>query len=486
MLKRYDLNQSTADGTLVWAEVQDGEVCKSSLEMVSYASENGEGRVFAVLFGGPELKSCYPTLFGYGANTVYHVRGEGTERYDPEVFSECLAEISERVVPASILIAATDRGREVAPRLAAALETGLTADCTLIEFDGRRMVMTRPAFSGNLMAEIECTKFPQMATVRPGALPLGKHAERTGTAIYWQYSKGPVKDILSDEVPEREDADVSESRILLSLGGGIRDTETVELAYRVAEKLGAQVSCSRVLADRGLMPRSRQVGLSGRTVAPDLYIAMGVSGSVQHMAGCRNSKKIIAVNTDKDAPIHGYADLSLICDAKQVLRKMLERSGLRQLDRHVQDLLDVSSDLHVAPGVLHGAVLADDERGPDGPYSLLPVGHLGAPGADLLHEGVLGVAEQLDLQLVLVDEVPVGFHGVLADADHRDVAHHEVGEGVGEVLGLRCAAGRVVLRVEVDDVPDALELLAVELLSVLVLEDECREYLSFVHGISSE
>ena len=317
MLKRYDLNQSTADGTLVWAEVRDGTVCRSSLEMVSYAAANGEGRVFVAIFGGPELKSCYPLLFGHGANTVYHVRGEGTERYDPEVYSECLAEISERVVPASILIAATDMGREVAPRLAAALETGLTADCTQIEFDGRRMVMTRPAFSGNLMAEIECSKFPQMATVRPGALPLGEPAERTGTAIYWQYSKGPVKDVVADEIPEQEDVDISEARILISLGGGIRDAETVELAYRVAEKLGAQVSCSRVLADRGLMPRSRQVGLSGRTVAPDLYIAMGISGSVQHMAGCRNSKRMIAVNTDKDAPIHGFADLSLICDAKQ-------------------------------------------------------------------------------------------------------------------------------------------------------------------------
>ncbi|MBQ3684972.1 MAG: electron transfer flavoprotein subunit alpha/FixB family protein [Candidatus Methanomethylophilaceae archaeon] len=385
MLKRYDLNQSTADGTLVWAEVKDGEICRSSLEMVSYASEKGEGRVFAVVFGGPELKSCYPALFGHGANTIYHVRGEGTERYDPEAYSECLAEISERVVPASILIAATDRGREVAPRLAAALETGLTADCTQIEFDGRRMIMTRPAFSGNLMAEIECTKFPQMATVRPGALPLGKPVERTGTAIYWQYSKGPVKDIVSDDVPEAVDIDISEARVLISLGGGIRDAETVEMAYEVAERMGAQVSCSRALADRGLMPRTRQVGLSGRTVAPDLYIAMGVSGSVQHMAGCRNSKRIIAVNTDRDAPIHGYADLSLICDAKQVLRKLLERSGLRELDCHVQDLLDVACDLDVAPGVLHGAVLSDDERGPDGADSLLAVGHLGAPGSDLLH-----------------------------------------------------------------------------------------------------
>jgi electron transfer flavoprotein alpha subunit len=324
MLKRYNLNQSTADGIMVWTEIEDGKVAASSAELLSFAGEQDEGRVFAVVFGGPELKPLYPEIFGYGVHTIYHVRGEGSERYDPEVYSECLAEISERISPASILISATIKGREVAPRLAAALETGLTADCTSIRFEEGRMIMTRPAFGGNLMADIECTRFPRMATVRPGAFARKDAAARQGTAIYWQYTGGPVKDIISETAVGDRDIDISDARILISLGNGIRDPSVIEIAEKVASKTGAVLSCSRALVERGLMPRSRQVGMSGRCVSPDLYIAFGISGSVQHMAGLKNAKRIIAVNSDKDAPIHSYADLSLICDASSVLKAMLK------------------------------------------------------------------------------------------------------------------------------------------------------------------
>ncbi len=324
MLRRYDLNQSTADGVLVWVEMGEDGPLEVSEEILSFASAADVGRVFAVIFGDAGMKQHYPRIFGFGANTIYHVRGDGSERYDPEVVVSSLAGIAERVVPASILIGATDRGREVAPRLASALETGLTADCTSLSFEDRKMVMTRPAFGGNLMADIECSKFPQMATVRPGALPRNEPVQRSGTAIYWQYEGGPIKEILSEEAAPVEGPDIRNAKMLISLGGGIRDRETVKLAFKVASQYGAEVSCSRVLVERGLLPHSRQVGMSGRCVSPDLYIAMGISGSVQHMAGIKDAKRIIAVNTDQDAPIHNFADLSLICDAKSVLESMLK------------------------------------------------------------------------------------------------------------------------------------------------------------------
>ena len=323
MLKKYSLNESSADGILVWAETSGGKLAQESAELIAAASELSDGRVYAALFGGPEMKSLYPEIFGYGTDTVYHVRG--ADAYAPEAYAEALAQIAERTNPAAILIGATPRGRETAPRLAAMLETGLTADCTGLRAEGRKIIMTRPAFGGNLNADIECTSFPQMATVRRGTFPAPEPKEGRGTAIYWQYKGGLAKEIVSESPSEPDRQNISEARILIALGAGIRDRNIIQLAEKAAGCVdGAMVCCSRALVERGWMPPSRQVGMSGRTVRPDLYIAFGISGSVQHRAGISGAKRIIAVNTDQDAPIHAFADLSIISDAGPVLRSMAE------------------------------------------------------------------------------------------------------------------------------------------------------------------
>ncbi|MBQ8180308.1 MAG: electron transfer flavoprotein subunit alpha/FixB family protein [Candidatus Methanomethylophilaceae archaeon] len=326
MLARYDINQSTADGVLVWVEVErDGDSVRMPdvcAEVLSAARSMCDGRVFAVVFGGPEVKALYPEMFSYGTDTVYHVRDARLGTYQPEAYADCMAGIVERVVPAVVLMGATTRGREVAPRLAAILQTGLTADCTSLSMDGRDLLMTRPAFGGNLMADIRCTRFPQMATVRPGAFDKVPTDRTTGTALYWQYQGEVPKEVLSEEPVTEGGSDIRDARILISLGNGIRDRSTVELAESVATRMGAMVSCSRSIVEKGWMPVSRQVGMSGRIVRPDLYIAMGISGSVQHRAGMSGARRIVAVNTDPDAPIHGFADLSLITDAAAVLAAM--------------------------------------------------------------------------------------------------------------------------------------------------------------------
>ncbi|MBR4503899.1 MAG: electron transfer flavoprotein subunit alpha/FixB family protein [Candidatus Methanomethylophilaceae archaeon] len=328
MLKKYDLNSSTADGILVWAETDGAALARESGELISAASKLSDGRVYVTLFGGPEMKSLYPTVFGYGTDTIYHVRGKGTEQYAPETFAEALAQVAERTNPAAILIGATPRGRETAPRLAAMLGTGLTADCTGLRAEGRKIIMTRPAFGGNLYADIECTSFPQMATVRRGTFEAPAPREGKGTAIYWQYQGDLTKEILSENRSKEDTQDICEARVLISLGAGIRDRTIVELAEEAAKSVdGAMVCCSRALVERGWMPPSRQVGMSGRTVRPDLYIAFGISGSVQHRAGISGAKKIIAVNTDKKAPIHEFADLSIISDAEPVLRSISKLLG---------------------------------------------------------------------------------------------------------------------------------------------------------------
>ena len=326
MLKAYDLNQSTADGILVWVETVPGpdgpRIADVSAELLGAARKVSDGRVFAVIFGGLEVKPLYPKLFGYGVDSLYHVRQRDLETYRPESYAGCIVSLIERIGPAGVLIGATSRGRELAPRIAGMLGVGLTADCTGLASEGRRIIMTRPAFGGNLMADIECLKYPQMATVRQGTFPMPPEKEGTGTAIYWQFDAGSMKEIVSEEIVSDIGRDIRDARILISLGDGIRDRSLIELAESIAERTGAMVSCSRALVEKGWMPRCAQVGMSGRTVAPDLYIAFGISGSVQHRVGMSGAKKVIAVNSDPNAPIHRYADMSLIADAAEVLKAM--------------------------------------------------------------------------------------------------------------------------------------------------------------------
>lgn len=321
MLRRYDLNESTADGIMVWIETDGGKVSRPSAEILAAAKGLTDGRLYGVIFGDAGLKSEYPRIFGYGVDTLYHVRGIAS--YSPEAYAEAVSQVAERVNPAAILISATPRGRELAPRIASLLGAGLTADCTRLESDGRRIVMTRPAFGGNLMADIECVGFPQMATVRPGVFPLPEPKEGKGTAIYWQYPPEQDSGVVSEEAVQTEAADISDARILIALGAGIRDRGLVDVAEEIAASIdGAMVCCSRAVAERGWLPRSRQVGMSGRTVRPDLYVAFGISGAVQHRVGISGAKRIIAVNSDPEAPIHAFSDLSLLTDAEEALKEL--------------------------------------------------------------------------------------------------------------------------------------------------------------------
>ncbi len=486
MLKRYDINQSTADGTLVIIEtVGKGEgvgISDASAGLLAKAREMTEGRLFAVVFGGLEIKPLYPEIFGYGVDSLYHVRDQRLETYRPVAYSECIASIVGRIEPAVVLFNASQYGREVAPRLAASLGVGLTADCTGLSTEGRKLVATRPAFGGTLMADIEYVGFPQIATVRPGAFPAPEKGSGQGTAIYWQYAGDSVDDGFEDSPVDNGGDDIGDARIIISLGDGIRDRSVIEVAERVCEKMGAALCCSRALVEKGWMPRTRQVGMSGRIVNPDLYIAFGISGAVQHRVGMNGAKRIIAVNDDPDAPIHGFADVSLLADAGEVLRS-LEKSLLRARHGARQHLVDMAVDLDVAPDRLDLPVLPDEERRADRADGLLPVGLLGAPRADGFHQSVVGVAEELDLQLLVVDEAPVGFDGILADSDDRYVPEHELGDAGGERLRLPGASGAAVLRIEVHHVPDALECGAVQLLAVLVLQPEARECVAYFHGI---
>ena len=325
MLSVYDLNQQTGLGTLIWAETRekDGEVTiePAVLEIVGRIKEISDDRVFAMITGRAEIKPLYKILFEHGVDTLYHIRSKEMETYSPEAYAEALADLSVRINPMSIVVPGTARGREVAPLTAAMLKTGLTADCTALSMEDGKLAMTRPAFGGDLMATITCDKHPQMATVRPGIFKTKEPVSgKTGTAISRPFSPKMVKKIV-EESSVSEGYDISDANILISLGNGVRNKEMVDLAEQIARMIGAKVSCSRALVEKGWFDHSRQVGQSGRAVSPDLYIAVGISGSSQHMAGVR-AKRIIAINNDPEAPINAFADKCILGDATEILRSV--------------------------------------------------------------------------------------------------------------------------------------------------------------------
>lgn len=328
MLEQYKLSQSRADGSLVWLEVQRDAAGRPRLadvsrEILGQVKAMDDSRVYGVIFGHTELKPLYGEIFGLGVETLYEVHDRRLIPFQPEAYAEAIAQIAQRTEPAAILLGATPRGRELGPRVAALLDTGLTADCTGLAVEGRTLRMTRPAFGGNLLATIECTSFPQMATVRPGTFPLpAPQPDAEGTVIYWQYCGSSFKDIVASRpVAAAADQDITRAKVLVALGAGVQRA-SVPVAESVARKLGGTVACSRKLVELGWFPASRQVGQSGKNVAPDLYLAFGISGSVQHLAGIASAKRIIAINKDPEAQIGEVADELIVGDADAVLREL--------------------------------------------------------------------------------------------------------------------------------------------------------------------
>ena len=248
---------------------------------------------------------------------------------DELVHTTVLNELAGKYQPAILLMGATGFGRSLAPRLAARLETGLTADCTGLEIDPKTGLLrqTRPAFGGNLLATIVCPeKTPQMATVRPKVFPTPVPDESRPVRIFREKIESADRCFeFIERIPAAEETDIGTAGVLISIGQGIGGAENIALAEELARRMGGVLSSSRPLVDSGVMPYARQVGQTGKTVAPKLYLALGISGAIQHMAGVA-AKTIVAVNTDPDAPIFGYADYALRCDCGEFLRAMLEKN----------------------------------------------------------------------------------------------------------------------------------------------------------------
>ena len=311
----------------VFCEQTPERINPVALELIGQAavlSAAVRSGVTAVLVGGDG--SAAPALAARGADTVLSVPGPDPASPDELQHTGILTQLIRKYAPSVLLIGATAFGRSLAPRLAARLGTGLTADCTGLEMDpeGGLLRQTRPAFGGNLFATIICPEQrPQIATVRPRVFPVpSPDPSRSAALITESCDPGiPAFEWLERLAAENTE-DIGSADVLVAVGRGIGGSENIALAEKLAEKLGGMLASSRPIVDSGILPYARQVGQTGKTVSPKLYLALGISGAVQHMAGV-SSRTLVSVNTDPEAPICEYADYVIRCDCGDFLRAML-------------------------------------------------------------------------------------------------------------------------------------------------------------------
>lgn len=327
------MNKSDYKHIFVFAEQRGGKLQSIALELLGKARElaDGTGEEVVAILAGSGVSGLCGTLIEHGADRIICADCHELDNYLTEQYAQAVGQIIESRKPSIVLFGATTIGRDLAPRLSARLGTGLTADCTKLEIDSQGdLMMTRPAFGGNLMATIKCSDHrPQMSTVRPGVMrPMGADERRGGIVEEFRVNFDPsaFKVRLMDSVCEKSGKmDITQARILVSGGRGVGSREGFRKLEELAEMLGAEVSASRSMVDSGIVEHSKQVGQTGKTVRPDLYFALGISGAVQHLAGMEESGYIVAINRDREAPIFGVADLGIVGDVNKIVPLLAER-----------------------------------------------------------------------------------------------------------------------------------------------------------------
>jgi electron transfer flavoprotein alpha subunit len=312
-----------ANNVLVIAEQRDSVLKKVAFEMLGVGAELAAalgGTVEAALLGSG-LGDLANLLAQYGATKIYVADDEGLAAYSSEGYTDTLAAFAGKVEPAIILIGATAMGKDLGPRLAARLGVGLASDCTALEIDGGRLLATRPIFAGKALAKVKLNGDPQMATVRPNVLAAPEpDAGATATVEPVAALTGNIRAMVVDIVGAGEgEIDVAEADIIVSGGRGVGGPAGFAPVRKLAKSLGAAVGASRAAVDAGWIEHSHQVGQTGKTVTPNLYIACGISGAIQHLAGMKTSKAIVAVNKDPEAPIFKVANYGIVGDLFEVV-----------------------------------------------------------------------------------------------------------------------------------------------------------------------
>ena len=326
-------------GVYVFAQQVDNKLSGISFELIGEGkrlAEKLDTDVTAVLIGS-DVAGLVDELAEYGADKVIVVDDPELKEYRTEPYAHALASVINEYKPEIMLVGATAIGRDLGPTVSARVQTGLTADCTLLEIGdfpinpipGReqkknQLLMTRPAFGGNTIATIACPdNRPQMATVRPGVMQkLDRVAGKKAEVINYNPGFTPNnKYVTIKEVVKAvsDTVDIMDAKILVSGGRGVGTPENFKLLEDLAEVLGGTVSCSRAVVDSGWKPKDLQVGQTGKTVRPNVYFAIGISGAIQHVAGMEESDIIVAINKDEDAPIFDVADYGIVGDLNKIV-----------------------------------------------------------------------------------------------------------------------------------------------------------------------
>jgi len=328
------MNISDYKGVMVFAEQRGGNVQKIAYELLGVgrriADDLGEP-LMALLVGSGLGEQPAKELIAQGADSVILVDDPAFAVYMTEPYTKAMTAAIQKYKPGIVFTGATTIGRDLAPRVSARVATGLTADCTGLEIeDGtRNLMMTRPAFGGNIMATIACPEHrPQMSTVRPGVMrKLERDEARKGTVERLAVpieAKDKNVEILEVVVEKAAKKNIEDATILVSGGRGMGTPENYNRLNAVADELGGLVSASRAVVDAGWVTQDRQVGQTGKTVRPDVYFACGISGMIQHIAGMEDSEFIIAINKNSGAPIFEYADLGIVTDVNKLVPALVD------------------------------------------------------------------------------------------------------------------------------------------------------------------
>ena len=339
------MNLEEYKGVYVFAQQVDNVINSIAFELIGKGKDLAEALgtdVTAVLVGS-NVKGLADELAEYGADKVIVVDDPELKEYRTEPYAHALSSVIEKYKPEIFLVGATAIGRDLGPRVSARIHTGLTADCTQLDIGDfpmtpvpgkeqkhNQLLMTRPAFGGNTIATIACPDFrPQMATVRPGVMQ--KRAKQAGAkANVEEFNPGFTPDNKYVEILEvvkavSDTVDIMDAKILVSGGRGVGSPENFKLLEDLAEVIGGTVSCSRAVVDAGWKPKDLQVGQTGKTVRPNVYFAIGISGAIQHLAGMEESDLIIAINKDDTAPIFDVADYGIVGDLNKILPALTEK-----------------------------------------------------------------------------------------------------------------------------------------------------------------
>ena len=308
---------------LAIAEQREGKLKKNAFEVVSAAkkiADQTSGEVVGIVIGG-SVQSIAAALGGYGAKKVIIAEGPRLAQTSTTAYTKIISEVAKKEQAQVLLFSATAMGKDLSPRVAVRLQAGLAVDCTALNVENGDIRATRPVYAGKALTDVRVTTSVKLFSLRPNVFTAG-----TSTGVQAAVETADV--VLTDEdfacvvdevTQDKGRLDVAEADIIVSGGRGLKGPENFNIIEELAAALGGAVGASRAVVDAGWRPHDEQVGQTGKTVSPSLYVAVGISGAIQHLAGMSSSKYIVAINKDKDAPIFQLADYGIVGDALEVV-----------------------------------------------------------------------------------------------------------------------------------------------------------------------